>query len=193
MKLGERWRVIPSFPDYVISNKGRIKRAVDSQPGASGYVLKKGFERKPVICSRGYESVGLTISTNNQKTRMIHNLVLEAFVGPRPPGHEPNHKDGNKTNNNLSNLEWVTHLENVRHACRNGLTPLKNQNGEKNHNAKLKEGEVWLIKKLLESDLHLSKKRKQEDRLLLREIAKMFKVSLLTISAIKQGRTWKHI
>ncbi len=193
MKLAERWRVIPSFPEYVVSTKGRVKRAVDSQPGVSGYVLKKGFERKPVKSSRGYESVGLTLSTNNQKTCMIHNLVLEAFVGPCPPGHECNHKDGNKTNNHLSNLEWVTHLENVRHACRNGLRIPKYQNGEKNTSAKLKEGEVWLIRKLLESDLYLSKKRKQEDRLLLREIAKMFRVSLATISAIKQRRTWKHI
>jgi hypothetical protein len=191
MKLAERWRVIPSFPEYVVSTKGRVKRAVDSQPGVSGYILKKGFERKPVRSSRGYESVGLTISTNNQKTCMIHNLVLEAFVGPRPPGYECNHKDGNKTNNHLSNLEWVTHSENARHAYRNGLRAP--QNGENNYNAKLKEGEVWLIKKLLESDFHLSKKRKQEDRLLLREIAKMFKVSLLTISSIKQRRTWKHI
>jgi len=51
----------------------------------------------------------------------VHRIVAECFV-PRPPGAtEVNHKDGNKLNNRASNLEWVTHLENVRHAYRTGL------------------------------------------------------------------------
>ena len=191
MKRTERWRSISSFPEYIVSTKGRIKRAVDSRPGVSGNFRKKGFERKPVLSFRGYASVGLTISPNKQKTCMIHNLVLEAFVGPCPPGHECNHKDGNKLNNCLYNLEWVTYSENQKHAYRNGLRA--SQKGEKNNNAKLKEGEVWLIKKLLESDLHSSKTRKQWDRLFLREIAEMFRVSFVTISAIKQRKSWKHV
>jgi hypothetical protein len=47
-----------------------------------------------------------------------HQLVLEAFVGPRPPGQEVNHKDGNPSNNRLENLEYVTKSENITHSYR---------------------------------------------------------------------------
>jgi len=57
----------------------------------------------------------------NGRPRDVHRMVAECFV-PKPPGKtEVNHKDGNKLNNDSSNLEWVTHLENVRHAYRTGL------------------------------------------------------------------------
>lgn len=57
---------------------------------------------------------------SHQKFR-VNRLVLEAFVGPCPDGHESNHKDGIKSNNDSENLEWVTHSENVQHAYRLGL------------------------------------------------------------------------
>lgn len=44
--------------------------------------------------------------------RLVHQLVLEAFVGPRPPGHEASHRDGNPVNNRLENLEWLPRLIN---------------------------------------------------------------------------------
>ena len=58
----------------------------------------------------------------NGRPRDVHRLVAECFV-PKPPGEnlEVNHKDGDKLNNRASNLEWTTHLENVRHAYRTGL------------------------------------------------------------------------
>ena len=192
MKLILRWRIIPSFPEYEVSINGRIRRAVDSLPRANGGVLKKGFERKIQKGPDTYRSI-LLISGEHKKTCMVHRLVLEAFVGPCPPGCECNHKDGDKSNNNKSNLEWVTPSENQKHAYKMGLSIPKDQRGEKNASAKLKAGEVWLIRKLLKSDLHLSKKRKQKDRLLQYQIAKMFKVSFITISDIKRRRSWNYI
>jgi len=58
----------------------------------------------------------------NGRPKDVHRLVAECFV-PKPSGEklEVNHKDGNKLNNSASNLEWVSHLENVRHAFRTGL------------------------------------------------------------------------
>jgi len=44
----------------------------------------------------------------------VHQLVLRVFIGPPPPGHETHHKDHNRANNHLSNLEWVTHRENIQ-------------------------------------------------------------------------------
>ena len=54
---------------------------------------------------------------------------MSAFVGPRPALHETNHIDGNKANNALSNLEYVTKSENTIHAVRLGLRPYSNRRG----------------------------------------------------------------
>ena len=113
------------------------------------------------------------------KTIKTHRLVLEAFIGPRPQGFECNHIDGRKKNNPLSNLEWVTHPENINHAWRTGLAREK---GENHHNHKLKNGEVLLIKKLLASGIVNQ-----------RQIAEMFKTYKRQISKIKTGYTWSHI
>jgi len=191
MKLVPRWKTIPSSPEYEISINGRIRRAADSQPRGNGSILKKGFERKTQKDSSGYETI-LLISEGNKKLHMVHRLVLETFVSPCPLGNECNHKDGNKSNNHRFNLEWTTPSENQKHAYRMGLRIPRDQKGEKNAAAKLKEGEVWLIRKLLKSDLHLSKKRKQKDRLLQYNIAAMFKVSFITISDIKRKKSWKY-
>lgn len=56
---------------------------------------------------------------------LIHRLVAYAFLEKKECDTDVNHKDGNPTNNNVNNLEWVTHIENVRHALDTGLTPMK--------------------------------------------------------------------
>jgi len=73
--------------------------------------------RNPKTRCGGYLRVNI-----NGRQRDVHRLVAECFV-PKPPGEklEVNHKDGNKLNNSASNLEWVSHLDNVRHAYRTGL------------------------------------------------------------------------
>lgn len=73
---------------------------------------------------------------------------MELFVGPRPEKHEINHKDGNKTNNSVANLEYVTCSENNRHAFRTGLSkgpPRKD--GTANHNSKFTQRQVAWIRK----------------------------------------------
>ena len=59
---------------------------------------------------------------------MVHNLVCEAFYGEIPEGYEVNHKDKNRTNNNLDNLEIVTHKENMQHAYRYGSNKRRDYN-----------------------------------------------------------------
>lgn len=154
---------------YAVSNFGRVKRVMESHGGRSNFI------RKPSINSRGYANVCLGIN-GRQIVEKIHRLVAEAFIGPKPNGFEVNHKDGNKLNNRVQNLEYVTHAENMRHASRCGL--LNGQIGTNNGNSKLTEANVSTIKKL------------RREGLFQREIAKRFSISQAHVSYIVLGKSW---
>lgn len=104
---GESWKPVVGYEDiYEISDKGRLKSLVKGYP-----MLRKCSPHKTL----GYPYTSLS---DEGKTKMayIHRLVAEAFI-PNPQNKEEvNHKDGNKANNDISNLEWVTHQENMNHA-----------------------------------------------------------------------------
>lgn len=109
----EVWKDIPDYEGkYQISNKGRVK----SLPRNDKF-CKRGYEiiMKAFVCGSGYQEVLLSLD-DRRKPMLIHRMVAEAFV-PNPDGkQEVNHKDGNKTNNDANNLEWVTPSENIRHS-----------------------------------------------------------------------------
>lgn len=73
------------------------------------------FPQKPTPTPAGHLQVRV-----HGKTRLVHRLVLEAFVGPCPPGHECCHRDGDPSNNCLDNLYWGTRSDNVRDAIQHG-------------------------------------------------------------------------
>jgi hypothetical protein len=104
-------RPVPSWPGLYATPAGEIWSAR----------LGKGTRRMcPVIATRGYLSL-VTVWSGRRRSVRVHVLVAEAFLGPRPPGMDINHKDAVKTNNRPENLEYVTHTENMRHAARMGL------------------------------------------------------------------------
>ena len=72
----------------------------------------------------GYVSISFCVN-NKRTTRLIHRLVAEAFLVNPDNKHTVNHIDGNKENNILNNLEWMTMQENAKHAYRNGNKRLK--------------------------------------------------------------------
>lgn len=79
-------------------------------------ILEPEKELTYAVNNRGYKSVGI-----RRKTHMVHRLVAQAFI-PKPEGKDyVNHKDGNKLNNHVDNLEWCTIAENNQHARDNGL------------------------------------------------------------------------
>lgn len=106
--MEEVWRDIKGYEGlYKISNLARVKSFKRSKPR----ILK------PFINKDGYLNVELCNSISN-KTISIHRLVAIAFI-PNPDNKEQvNHIDEVKTNNDLSNLEWVTQKENMNHGTR---------------------------------------------------------------------------
>lgn len=116
------WRTIPSEPRYKVSSDGLVQFAGSSQP------------RKPYICTRGYQYVGY-LCDGKRRTRTIHRMVAEAFLGSCPEGCEVRHLDGNPSNNSLSNLAYGTKRENAADREAHGRTA----RGEKNGNAKLSD------------------------------------------------------
>ena len=88
---------------------------------------------------QGYLTIGFKIAPKKNKTAYIHRLVAENFLEIKK-GLEVNHKDGNKHNNQKSNLEWVTRSQNMKEAFRLGLVNKPNVSGDKNPNWR---GGVW--------------------------------------------------
>lgn len=108
----EIWKDVEGFNGrYQISNIGRVKSILKTRTKI----------RVPRIHSTGYFCLNLTLNYK-WKSIVIHRLVAQAFI-PNPENKpQVNHIDGNKLNNCVSNLEWVTRLENVRHSWDTGLS-----------------------------------------------------------------------
>jgi len=118
------------------------------------------------------------------KDRLVHRLVAESFI-PNPHGYPViNHIDGIKTNNHVSNLEWCTPADNVRHAVRTGLL---------SH-----EMLLWITnrphpKKLLFNDSQIKQIRKMlAEKIPSRVIAEKFKCSPSTIDNVRRNRYYKE-
>lgn len=101
---------------YQVSNFGRVK-SLSKKAGTSPReekILKHSFTRT------GYLRVCLR-KDNKNHAKNIHNLVANAFIENKENKPQINHVDGDKTNNHVNNLEWVTRSENINHAYKNGL------------------------------------------------------------------------
>lgn len=117
----DTWCKINENPLYEVSKNGEVRR--------------NNHIKTPILGKRGYYSVDL-YSNGKRIKRRISRLVATAFI-PNPDNlPDVNHKDGNKLNNNVSNLEWVTKSENMKHEFKNGLAkPSYGMTGKKNPNA----------------------------------------------------------
>jgi hypothetical protein len=166
--LTENWKPIANFPDYSISNLGRIfaKRR-----------YKKGKILKTPIMNSGYCTVKLYNNTQ-AKDFLVHRLVLTAFVGICPPGQEGCHKNSNKTDNRLENLRWGTRADNEYDKIALGKANI----GERHGMSKLVNDQVIRIR-----ELYVTGKYSH------RTLAKEFNVSHQTIADICSRNNWKHL
>jgi hypothetical protein len=161
----ECWKIIKKFPNYEISNLGKVRNIK----------LKKTHQVR--ISKFGYDRVHLR-KDNKEFNKFMHVLVYNTFIGKIPNGYEINHKDGNKLNNKIDNLELTTRSGNIKHAYENNLMDRK---GIKHPRSILKENDIIKIRKLLKNGFTQ------------RYIGELFGVKRSTIQNIKCNKNWKHI
>lgn len=115
------WKPIKNCNNYYISNNGEVITMKNTNKYPKGKLLT------PRLCKQGYFRVYLTKNDGTRKDFKIHRLVAKHYL-EKPKGCDiVNHKDGNKTNNNVSNLEWCTHSQNNIHAYSIGLSSQKHR------------------------------------------------------------------
>jgi len=115
------WKPIKDFPDYLISDCGKVKRMHRRILKKDGVIANyKEMMLKPTKDTHGYYFIRLGAGSG-KRGLWIHRLVAEAFIGFTEERKYVNHIDGNKTNNHVSNLEICTSGENQKHAYRTGL------------------------------------------------------------------------
>lgn len=181
----KEWKPIEGYEGlYEVSNLGDVRsidRTVISKLG-----IPRRLKSHTLIPSQnnGYLQVQLW-KDNKPKTVGVHILVAKAFVEGYAPGLIVNHKDGNKSKNESTNLEWITQQENVQHAIDNNIfstVPL----GEDRYNSILTEEIVRLIKLM-----------KKQGRTLNQVVSTITHMGFLnpynSIVGVWYGRTWKHV
>lgn len=168
----EQWLDIPGYDGiYQVSNFGNVRRII----------VKDSIRRERMLSvtgrSRGYPIVGLTLN-GVQKVCRVHRLVMLAFESECPAGMVVNHKNGNKLDNRLINLEYVTYSENIRHACNLN----RHNTGANHHLTKLNEDMVREMR-----ELYAGGQTKQVD------IAKQYGITQASLSYILNRKSWKHV
>lgn len=170
MEDKEVWRPAVGYEGILeVSNHGRVKRL--------GYIGKRGqryteYIIKPSECN-GYLFIGTRDKTGKQKSPRVHALVAEAFLGKRPKGKVVNHIDFNKQNNHISNLEYVTHRENIQHSARHARAG----------NSQLSVEQVQSIRSLVSRDPAMD----------LGQLSAVSGIPLATIRGILSMRSYIHV
>lgn len=171
----ERWLPVPGWDGYEVSNFGRVRSTI--------YVNQHGrFQREPRVLEQqrfthdGYRVVCLTGNGFKAKPVRVHRLVLLAFVGAAPAGHVAGHTNGQRDDNRLSNLRWITFQENSDHMVAHGTR----QRGERHPRAKISDDDAQQIR-----DRARSGERQ-------RSLAAEFGVTQGCISHIVTGRNRSH-
>ena len=154
----EIWKPVKDYETkYLVSSEGRVKSLLYNKI------------MKPHYGSCGYINAFLYDGKNKKKTKKVHRLVAEAFIENPKNYPQVNHKDGNKKNNNVDNLEWVNNSMNLKHAYSNKL---KSNFGTKNPYHKLSDNDVKTIAKYF--DMCYNRQ----------EIAEKYKINITTVYTI---------
>jgi hypothetical protein len=176
--VSEEWRQIEGHNEYEVSSLGRVRckveRVYSKTPFPAGTVLKQ------VSSDNGYRRVHFRVNSCRQKLVAVHRLVAKAFI-PNPENKpQVNHIDGDKGNNHVENLEWVTGSENVKHAIEMGLR--EDFHGEESRNVVY---DRKLILKILDLFyLHILNSE---------EISKETGIHSAYINLVVRGKRWAEV
>lgn len=178
----EIWRPVVGYEGaYEVSSLGRVRsldrmiqcRAWDKYAKVHVPTLKRAKGR---VLRPGLSSGHLTVALGKDNSRLVHHLVLEAFVGPRPEGCESLHADDVGDNNVLGNLSWGTRSQNLHDAVRNG----RKQHGDRHRYAKMTDQQASAVK-----GLHGVRRPC--------DLARKLGVNEATIRQLWSGRSWKSV
>lgn len=163
----EKWLPVVGFEMlYEVSSKGRVRKC-------TGRILKASPD------SRGYPKVWL-IKDGKGYCPKVHRMVAGAFIGRWPKGCETNHKDGVKTNNDDTNLEYITHQQNVQHAFEHRMYLYGTQ----------RRGTV-LTEDLVHKARQEWKPRTRGYGVVI--LARKYGVNIKTLQTALRGKTWSHV
>lgn len=169
---GEIWKPVLGFDDYEVSNLGRVRSWRKTQ--------RRARATKPHLLVGGLDSDGyrmVVLCTNDgkgRKTYKVCKLVAMCFMGPKPPGTEIAHENGDGDDNRVSNLSYKTPAQNNQDKWRHGTMPC----GERQWNAKLTVEQVLRIRQTQGSS---------------RIVAGEFGVCSSVIRAIRSRRSWRWL
>jgi hypothetical protein len=176
-----QYRPIKRFPGYRAGDDGSVwscrKVRGKKGGGCESYLSDTWHQLRPIKTSGGYYRVSLC-RDGKKILCLVHRLILEAFVGPCPPGQECRHKDGDKSDNRLSEIKWGTPMENYRDRIRHN-TQTRHNKGELNGSAILTTAKASEIRrKYAVGDMSYAM------------LGREFGVSAATIANVIRGRTW---
>lgn len=174
-----RVRPIPDFDGYAVSESGVVFTCKAPGRRRKGEVAKKGPWKKLSQHPHRFGHMTVTLFKHGKAHPIgVHRLVLLAFVGPCPPGHEARHyPDRDPKNNNLKNLSWATLSVNQKDRVEHGT----HNRGERSPTAKLNDQKVREIRKKVAGGRTF------------RSVADEYGVDMTTVAAIHHRKTWNHV
>ncbi len=168
---------VEGFPNYCVTPEGAVYSRLQQGGGKVRPLVPWHPLRPARKNNRRYLHVTLNRLPDKPQLKFVHQIVLEAFVGPCPPGMECRHLDNNPRNNRLENLCWGTPLENHADKIRHGTTA----RGEGNGKTTLTESQVRQLRQLVAAGMSRA------------DAARRFHVCWQTVDNICSRRTWKYL
>lgn len=174
-----RYCVIAHYPDYCVGDDGSIwSRRPIGTPSRDPNSPRGPWRRMSPGKTKGYPRIELLAEGQPSKVRFVHVLVLEAFRGPKPPGTEGAHQNGVRTDCRLENVFWKTHVDNIADSIRHGTHVC----GAQFWNSRLTEEQAIEILNAWASGAKTQG-----------QLAREYCVQQGSISALVNGRTWRHL
>lgn len=164
--MSTSWKEIPGYTGYMVSSDGQV---FNSNSGANGSLLKQEDRQ-------GYRFVRMKRDDGVKKNLRVHRLVAKAFLKNPENKREVNHKNGDKSDNRVENLEWCTPSENAKHSY-----------AVLHRDPPVKKGSGLRVRLLNETQVQIIR----ETNISCRKLAELFGVSRSTVNNVRLGRSYR--